>query len=223
MLNGFNPHLQEKLRQAEDAESEVQRLEALAAQAPTLRAQVAKAQREDMRERTHSSAMQEARRAIQSANQKQSQVPGMLETACKLVFSLYSLLKEIDGERKIAQDSMGTVDRVEYEADLESAEAEQREVGRDPKGLEYVVASKHGQTRIKRLLDELDPGFTYLKNCDLEDPMRRDVANFILAHVVSPSRTPLSAPEGKPEAKSEAREDAPQIQIPIGAPVEEEA
>jgi hypothetical protein len=217
MLNGFNPHLQEKLRQAEDAESEVQRLEALASEAPTLRAQVARAQREELRDRTRSNAVQEARRAIQVATEKQNQVPGMLETACKLVFSLYSLLKDIDVERKIALDSMATVDRVEYEADLESAEAEQREVGRDPKGLEYVVASKHGQTRIKRLLEELDPNFSYLKNCDLEDPMRRDVANFILAHVVSPSRTPLSAPE----SRSESREDAPQIQIPVGAPVEE--
>ncbi|MFQ6026185.1 MAG: hypothetical protein ACE5Q6_01580 [Dehalococcoidia bacterium] len=218
MLNGFNPHLQERLRQAEQAESEVQRLESLAAEAPNLRAQVAKAQREERRERTRSNAMQEARRAMQVAAEKQAQVPGMLETACKLVYSLYALLKEIDAERKIAQESMAVVDRVDYEADMESAEAEQREVGRDPKGLEYVVASKHGQARIKRLLDELDPDFNYLKDCDLEDPMHRDVANFILAHVVSPTRTPLSAP---PEPKAAAPQ--PEIQIPVGAPVEEES
>ena len=90
MLNGFNPHLQEKLRQAEDAENEVQRLESLASEAPNLRAQVAKAQREELRERSRSNAMQEARQAIQVATEKQAQVPGMLETVSKLVYSLYS-------------------------------------------------------------------------------------------------------------------------------------
>ena len=214
MMNGFDPRLAEKLKQAEEAENEVQRLESLAALAPTLRAQVAKAQREERRQRTRTAALQEAQRAVKSAAGKQAQVPSMLDTVCKLVYSLYNLLKEIDGERKTALESMAVVDRVDYEADMEVAEQEQREVGRDPKGLEFVVASKHGPTRIKRLLDELDPDFNFLKNCELDDAMRRDVANFVLAHVVSPSRTPLT-----PAASSRP---APRpMQIPIGAPVEE--
>ena len=34
------------------------------------------------------------------------------------------------------------------------------------------------------MMDETFPHFSYLKDCDLEDPMRRDVAQFILSHVV---------------------------------------
>ena len=41
---------------------------------------------------------------------------------------------------------------------------------------------------IKDLLETLDPGFSYLRDCDLDEPLRRDVANFILAHVISPER-----------------------------------
>ena len=34
------------------------------------------------------------------------------------------------------------------------------------------------------MMDETFPNFSYLRDCDLEDPMRRDVAQFILSHVV---------------------------------------
>ena len=77
---------------------------------------------------------------------------------------------------------------MDYEQELEAGEDEQRQMDRDPKGIEYLIASRHGQPRIKQLVDELDPDFSFLRNCDLDEPLRRDVANFILAHVVSPER-----------------------------------
>ena len=45
MLNGFNASLEEKLRMAEQAEQEVSRLQPLASEAPTLRAEKIKAQK----------------------------------------------------------------------------------------------------------------------------------------------------------------------------------
>jgi hypothetical protein len=63
-------------------------------------------------------------------------------------------------------------------------EAEQEAMGRDPSSVEYLIASRHGYARVKKMMDETFPNFSYLKDCDMEDPMRRDVAQFILSHVV---------------------------------------
>ena len=83
---------------------------------------------------------------------------------------------------------MGIVDRMDYEEELETSEEEQTELGRDPQGLEYLIASRHGQPRIKQLIDELDPDFGFLQDCDIEESLKRDVANFILSHVISSER-----------------------------------
>ena len=112
----------------------------------------------------------------------------MLETVAKMVYSLYTLLKDIDADRREAMQYMSIVDRMNYQEELEIAEEEQQEMGRDPKGLEYMIASRHGQSSVKELLDALDSGFSYLRDCDLDEPLRRDVANFVLAHVISPER-----------------------------------
>ena len=108
--------------------------------------------------------------------------------ACELVSSLYELLKQIDSHRKEATRLMGIVDQMDYAEELETGEEEQTELGRDPQGLEYLIASRHGQSRIKQLIDEIDPDFAFLQNCDLDEPLKRDVANFVLAHVISPQR-----------------------------------
>ena len=188
MANGYTSSLQDKLRQAEEAENEVHRLETLASEAPRLRAEVAKAQRQENRDRNRQTAMERARQEIAAAAEMQEEVPAALETVAKMVYSLYSLLKEIDARRKDAYQCLAIVDRMDYEEALEVGAAEQEEMGRDPKSIEFLIASRHGQTRIKQLLHELDPDFSYLKGCDIEEPLRRDVANFILAHVVSPER-----------------------------------
>ena len=52
MLNGFNASLEEKLRMAEQAEQEVSRLQPLASEAPTLRAEKIKSQKSAERGQT---------------------------------------------------------------------------------------------------------------------------------------------------------------------------
>lgn len=193
MENGYSSLLEDKLRQAEEAENQVHQLESLASEAPRLRAEVAKAQRQEDRDRNRHTAMERARKELAAAAEKQAEVPAALETVAKMVYSLYSYFKEIDAHRKDAYQCLAIIDRMDYEEDLEAGGEEQKEMGRDPKSIEFLVASRHGPTRIKQLLYELDPDFSFLKGCDVDEPLRRDVANFILAHVVSPERA--AAPE----------------------------
>ena len=188
MIKGVESHLEKQLRQAEEAESEVNRLGNLAAEAPRLRIELARSQRRQERDGNRQIAREQARKEIAAAKERQIDVPLTLETVCKLVYSLYSLLKDVDTHRREAMRLMGVVDRMDYEEDLEVGEEEQKEMGRDAKGLEYLIASRHGQPRIKQLVDELDQDFSLLRNCALDEPLRRDVANFILAHVISPER-----------------------------------
>ena len=188
MVNTYTSGLEEKLRQAEDAADEVSRLASLASQAPLLRAEVAKAQRQEERDANRKNAIEQAKRAVAAAAKKQDEVPATLETVSKMVYSLYTTLKDIDNHRKEAAQAMAIVDRMDYEEEVESGGEEQQEMGRDPKSIEFLVASRHGQTRIKQLLEQMDPDFSYLRGCEVDEPLRRDVANFVLAHVISPAK-----------------------------------
>jgi septal ring factor EnvC (AmiA/AmiB activator) len=188
MVNTYTSGLEEKLRQAEDAADEVSRLASLASQAPLLRAEVARVQRQEERDANRKNAIEQAKRAVAAAAKKQDEVPATLETVSKMVYSLYTTLKEIDNHRKEASQAMAIVDRMDYEEEVESGGEEQQEMGRDPKSIEFLVASRHGQTRIKQLLDQMDPDFSYLRGCEVDEPLRRDVANFILAHLISPAK-----------------------------------
>ena len=188
MVNTYTSGLEEKLRQAEDAADEVSRLASLASQAPLLRAEVAKAQRQEERDANRKNAIEQAKRAVAAAAKKQDEVPATLETVSKMVYSLYTTLKDIDNHRKEAAQAIAIVDRMDYEEEVESGGEEQQEMGRDPKSIEFLVASRHGQTRIKQLLEQMDPDFSYLRGCEVDEPLRRDVANFVLAHVISPAK-----------------------------------
>jgi GTP1/Obg family GTP-binding protein len=188
MVNGETTSLIEKLKRAEEAESEVQRLGPLASDAPLLREELANTQRNHERKRTKSGAMDRAKQEVKLASDKQSQVAHRLEAVCTLVHSLYSLFKEIDEHRKEASQSLSIADQVDYEEDLEKTGNEEEAMGRDPKSIEFLVASRHGTGRIAQMIEDIDPGFDFLRGCEVSDPMRRDVGNFILGHVISPNR-----------------------------------
>lgn len=188
MVTRVNVELQERLRQAEEAESTVRELGNLAMEAPALRQELARAQRQQAWDRAKKNATEEAQRKMNAATAKQERVPQMLEEISTMVSSLYNLFKDIEICRQSAMEQLSIVDRVDYEAELALAEAEQTKMGRDPGSVEYLVASRHGPPRVKKLMDEFYPEFGYLRDCDLEDPMRRDVAHFILSHVISPEQ-----------------------------------
>ncbi len=184
MVTRINTDLQERLRKAEEAENAVTRLGSLAAEAPVLRHELARTQRQQGWDRARKNAMEECKRKMETVYEKQNRVPQALEEVSTMVSSLYHLFKEIDGGRRESLEQMAIVDRVDYEAELTDMEAEQEAMGRDPSNVEYLIASRHGYARVKKMMDETFPNFSYLKDCDMEDPMRRDVAQFILSHVV---------------------------------------
>ncbi len=85
MVNGFDDSSNERLKQAETAEREMQRLQPLAAEAPQLRLRKIKAEREAERQRTKEGAMSRAKSATQSAADKQKRVPDLLGQATQLL------------------------------------------------------------------------------------------------------------------------------------------
>lgn len=198
MLNRNDPSLENRLEQAEKAEAEVAKLESLAAQAPQLREAKAKANLAAERHTKKTSAMEEARKAAESAAEMQKLVPEFLNVAAKAVKELYSVLKEIDGHRHDAVQALTIVDRVDYDIELEEGEAREVSMDRDPRGLAYALAAHHGDNKIHKLLEELDPEFGYLRDCYMDEALNRDLANFVVAHAVQKSPAPAPKPEQKP-------------------------
>ena len=183
MLTGYDASLEERLKLAEQAETEVTRLQPLASEAPQLRTEKVKLQKAGERNRTKTSAMDQAKQAIVEAEDKQSRIPELLGNAARAVNDLYSALREIESHRHDATQSLAIVDRVDYEIELEDGEAHEASLDRDPRGLAYALAGRHGDSRVKKLMEQLDPGFDLLGGCNLDEPLNRDVANFVMDRV----------------------------------------
>ena len=197
MVNGFDESSNERLKQAETAEREMQRLQSLAAEAPQLRLQKIKAQREEERRRTKEGAMSKAKSSTQAAADKQNRVPELLGEAARAVVELYTLFKDVDSSRRQAIEALAIADRVDYDIELEEGEEHERSLDRDTRGLAYALAARHGDTKVKQMLEELDPDFSMLRGCDLEEPLFRDVADFVVRHAVPqeyPPATVVSQP-----------------------------
>ena len=210
MVNGneIDGNFQDRLRQAESAEREMQRLQPLAAEAPQLRLQKAKAKKEDERRQTKEDSLSKARNSAQAAADKQQRVPELLGHAARGVIELYTLLKEVDSSRRQAMEALSVADRVDYDIELEEGEEHERSLDRDTRGLAYALAARHGDTRVKQMLEDLDPEFTILRGCNLDEPLYRDVADFVVRHAVpqeapaqalmSTAAEPASAPANQP-------------------------
>ena len=190
MVNGIDENFHERLRQAESAEKEMQRLQPLAAEAPQLRLKKAKAQREEERRRAKESALTQATNAAQSAADRQNRVPDLLGQSARAVIELYTLIKEIDTSRRQAMEALAIADRVDYDIELEEGEEHERSQDRDTRGLAYALAARHGDTKVKQMLEELDPEFAMLRGCNLDEPLYRDVANFVVQHAVPREAAP---------------------------------
>jgi len=196
MLSGFDSSLDSRLREAEEAEKELVRLQPVAEEAPKLRLEKAKVQKRQEREHAKNSAMIIVERSMHAATEKQTRVPDLLESAGRAVQTLYTVMKELDGYRREASESMAIVDRVDYEIEVEEGEEHEISLDRDPRGLAYALAARHGDVRVKELLEEMEPGFTFLRGCDLSEPLYRDVAKFVLQHAIN-------TPEGEIAAMTE--------------------
>ena len=193
MLSGFDSSLDSRLREAEEAEKELLRLQPVAEEAPKLRLEKAKVQKAQEREQAKNSAMRVVERAKKTATDKQTRVPELLESAGKAAQALYTVMKELDAHRKEASESMAIVDRIEYEIEVEEGEEHEISLDRDPRGLAYALAARHGDVRVKELLEEMEPGFGFLKGCDMSEPLYRDVAKFVLQHAIDSPEAEMAA------------------------------
>ena len=131
MLNGFDASLEERLKMAEQAEMEVGRLQPLASEAPSLRAEKAKAKKAAERSRARTAAIEQGKQSADTATEKQAQVPELLGAAARAVNNLYGALKDIESRRQEAMKSLAVADRVDYDIELEEGEETERSLDRD--------------------------------------------------------------------------------------------
>ena len=115
------------------------------------------------------------------------------------MIDLYTLIKDIDSSRRQAMEALSIADRVDYDIELEEGEEHERSLDRDTRGLAYALAARHGDTKVKQMLEELDPNFTMLRGCNLDEPLYRDVANFVVRYAV-PDEAPPQALINTPAA-----------------------
>ncbi len=193
MLSGFDDSLDQRLKKAEEAEGELLKLQPTAAEAPRLRIEKARQLKMQERNRVRESATQVARQAAEAATERQSGVPALVEAAGKAVQELYAAMREIDGHRRQAAESLALVDRVDYEIEVEEGEEQEIALERDPRGLAYALSARHGDVRVKAMLEDLAPGFGFLKSCNLAEPLYRDVANFVIEHALASPESVLQA------------------------------
>lgn len=180
MMSEFNDTLQNRLREAEMAEDEVQRLRSLAEEAPLLRLRKANEERYRERLRIKHDAISRARAAVKDSHDKQSQVSDFLVNAALAVGDLYTLLKSIADNRNQAAEALAELDRVDYDIELEEIEGQENSMGRDSRGLDYVLAARHGEHLVNEMLEDLDPGFYLLRGCNLDDYIYRELAEFVV-------------------------------------------
>ena len=211
MVNGneIDAGFPERLKQAESAEREMQRLQPLAAEAPQLRLQQAKAQKEEERTRAKEDAFSKARFSAQAAADKQNRVPDLLDQAARTVIELYTMFKDIDSSRRQAMEALSVADRVDYDIELEEGEEHERSLDRDTRGLAYALAARHGDGRVRQMLEELDPEFSMLRGCNLDEPLYRDVANFVMSHAVPKEANPQALLVNSPDSAPIVSEPEP--------------
>jgi len=216
MVNGFDDSSNERLKQAETAEREMQRLQPLAAEAPQLRLQKIKSQREEERRRTKDGAMSKAKSSTQAAADKQNRVPELLGEAARSVVELYTLFKDVDSSRRQAIEALAIADRVDYDIELEEGEEHERSLDRDTRGLAYALAARHGDAKVKQMLEELDPDFSMLRGCELDEPLFRDVADFVVRHAVPQEYPPVTVISQPVASATEEVEPTPEVETAAG-------
>lgn len=198
MVNGYFTSLDSRLKEAEEAEAELERLEPLAAEAPQLREQKAKIELDQERQKKRESAMQAAAKSAESAAEMQKLVPEFLGAASNAVKELYTVLRDIDTNRREASQALAIADRVDYEIEVEKSEEHERSMDRNTQGLAYVMAAKHGEPKVRQMLEELDPEFNFLRDCYIGEQLHRDLADFVIRHAVqkpdAPEAQAVSAP-----------------------------
>ena len=189
----FDESMQQRLKQAEMAERELARLQPLALEAEELRLKQAQAAKFADSLRRKDQAVAEAQQLVEAAGARQVEIPDLLNEASQAVSLLFAAMKDVSNKRRRAAEALAIVDRVDYEVELAEAGEEEIARNRDPRGLAYALAARHGEGRVQQMLEELDPGFDLLRNCNMNDALHRDVASFVTGHVTAKQAGPAKA------------------------------
>ncbi len=179
----FDESMQQRLKQAEMAERELARLQPLASEAAELRTRQERAAKFEDSLRRRDQSLIDAKQQAEAASVRQIEIPALLDNASQAVAALFAALKDVNTRRRRAAEALAIVDRVDYEIELEEVGEEQRQYDRDPRGLAYALAARHGDAKVKSMLEEMDPGFDLLRNCRLNDSLHRDVSTFVMEHI----------------------------------------
>ena len=209
--------LAQRLRKAEEAANYMERLETLASEAPSLREQFTLLQRREEREQHRKDALERAREAVLAAGEIQQNLPELIATAADLVNQFARSLREVDTFLREANTSLSVVDRMDYEDELDEAleheDDQDTPIQRDAQSIRMLVASRHGSTRVRQMMDAISPGFDPFAGCDLDAvPMRRELANLILAKLAAEaeaSRPQQRRPAASPPPAQTADQVAP--------------
>ncbi len=219
--------LAQRLRKAEEAASYMERLETLASEAPTLREQVSLLQRIEERENHRKEATENARLALSLAAEAQHELPDLIANAANLVNQLARTLREVDTFRREATAALSVVDRMDYEDELDRAMEEHEEeqdgpIQRDAQSIKMLVASRHGNTRVRRMIDELSPGFEVFAGCNLNaDPMRGELSTLIMAKLAAEAEATRPQPARRPAPPPQTSEPAVPVTQESGGPARE--
>ena len=211
--------LAQRLRKAEEAASYMERLETLASEAPTLREQVTLLQRMEERERHRHDAIENARYALSAAAEAHRDLPDLIAGAANLANQLARALREIDTFRREATNSLSVVDRMDYEDELDRAmeehdEDEDAPIQRDAQSIRMLVASRHGSARVRRMIDELSPGFEVFAGCNLDaDPMRRELSTLIMAKLAAEAEASRPSPPARRPAPPPPQVTEPAVPV----------
>ena len=179
----FDESMQQRLKQAEMAERELARLQPLASEAAELRIKQERAAKFEDSLRRRDQSLVDAKQQAETASVRQIEIPALLDNAAQAVATLFAALKDVNTRRRRASEALAIVDRVDYEIELEEVGEEQRQYDRDPRGLAYALAARHGDAKVKDMLEEMDSGFDLLRNCNLKDSLYRDVSSFVMEHI----------------------------------------
>ena len=213
--------LAQRLRKAEEAASYMERLETLASEAPTLREQVSLLQRIEERENHRKEAIENARlRPEPWLRKPKRELPDLIASAANLVNQMARALREVDTFRREATAALSVVDRMDYEDELDRAMEEHEEdednpMQRDAQSIRMLVASRHGSARVRRMIDELSPGFEVFAGCNLNsEPMRGELTTLIMAKLAAEaeaSRGPSPAARRPAPPPPQMSEPAPTV------------
>ena len=217
----FDESMQQRLKQAEMAERELARLQPLALEAEELRLKQQQAAKFADSLRRKDQAIAEDQQLVEAAGARQVEIPDLLNEASQAVSLLFAAMKDVSNKRRRAAEALAVVDRVDYEVELAEAGEEEIARNRDPRGLAYALAARHGDSRVQLMLEELDPGFDLLRNCNMNDALHRDVASFVTGHVTAkqsgPSKAHVLGKSSVTEDEQPASEGAEESKVPVEA------